>query len=91
MPNMFTQMDAVCHRFEELSIRLNQPVHRILKSMPTRSTSKLDAPQGCFLRVRMVSPTAMSIALLLPSACPKQQAVYAQSPACRFAAHTDIV
>lgn len=25
MPNMFTQMDAVCHRFEELSIRLNQP------------------------------------------------------------------
>ena len=22
---MFTQMDAVCHRFEELSIRLNQP------------------------------------------------------------------
>ena len=26
MPNMFTQMDAVCHRFEELSIRLNQPV-----------------------------------------------------------------
>ena len=23
MPNMFTQMDAVCHRFEELSIRLN--------------------------------------------------------------------
>ena len=30
-----------------------QPVQRILKSMPTRSTSKLDAPQGCFLRVRM--------------------------------------
>ena len=25
MPNMFTQMDAVCHRFEELSVRLNQP------------------------------------------------------------------
>ena len=25
MPNMFTQMDAVSHRFEELSIRLNQP------------------------------------------------------------------
>ena len=22
---MFTQMDAVCHRFEELSVRLNQP------------------------------------------------------------------
>ena len=25
MPNMFTQMDAVCHRIEELSILLNQP------------------------------------------------------------------
>ena len=25
-----------------------QPVQRILKSMPTRSTLKLDAPQGCF-------------------------------------------
>ncbi len=25
MPNLFSQMDAVCHRFEELSIRLNQP------------------------------------------------------------------
>ena len=42
-----------------------QPVQRILKSMPTRSTSKLAAPQGCFLRVRMVSPTAMSISVSL--------------------------
>jgi len=68
------------------------PDERIAKfPLAERSTSKLDAPQGCFLRVRMVSPTAMSIALLLPSACPKQQAVCAQSPACRFAAHTDIV
>ncbi len=25
MSNLFSQMDAVCHRFEELSIRLNQP------------------------------------------------------------------
>ncbi len=23
--NLFAQMDAVCHRFEELSVRLNQP------------------------------------------------------------------
>ena len=23
--NLFTQMDAVCRRFEELSVRLNQP------------------------------------------------------------------
>ena len=26
MPNMFTQMDAVCHRFEELSIRLTSRI-----------------------------------------------------------------
>lgn len=25
MPNLFSQMDAVCHRFEELAVRLNQP------------------------------------------------------------------
>ena len=25
MPNLFAQMDAVCRRFEELSVRLNQP------------------------------------------------------------------
>ena len=25
MPDLSAQMDAVCHRFEELSIRLNQP------------------------------------------------------------------
>ncbi len=25
MPDLYAQMDAVCHRFEELSIRLNQP------------------------------------------------------------------
>ena len=25
MPDLSAQMDAVCHRFEELSVRLNQP------------------------------------------------------------------
>ena len=25
MPDFSAQMDAVCHRFEELSVRLNQP------------------------------------------------------------------
>ena len=25
MSKLFSQMDAVCHRFEELSVRLNQP------------------------------------------------------------------
>ena len=25
MPNLFAQMDAVCHRFEELAVRLTQP------------------------------------------------------------------
>ena len=49
-----------------------QPVQRILKSMPTRSTSKLEAPQGCFLRVRMVSPTAISIALVAPFCRPSE-------------------
>ncbi len=95
MPDLSAQMDAVCHRFEELSVRLNQPdaaadpalfrklmrdyhetqpVQRILKSMPTRSTSKLCAPQGCFLRVRMVSPTAMSIFIRpLPSFLPRKR------------------
>ena len=28
MSKLFSQMDAVCHRFEELSVRLNQPKQR---------------------------------------------------------------
>ena len=71
-----------------------QPVQRILKSMPTRSTSKLDAPQGCFLRVRMVSPTAMSIFIRpLPSFLPRRRPAEPVCAAARIAgaAHTDIV
>ena len=126
MPDLSAQMDAVCHRFEELSVRLNQPdaaadpalFRKLMRdyhetqpvvqayrdwqtardhlaqakalleepisdpdfkqmiqqeiSEKSQDVAKLEAPQGCFLRVRMVSPTAISIALVAPFCRPSE-------------------